>query len=301
MLAQINESVYFRGMTREPFTRESLAKWATVSTRPPLIMGILNVTPDSFSDGGDHADPSRATDYAMALLDDGAAIIDVGAESTRPGAVPVNPDEQIRRSVGVIENILRKRAHTLISIDTTHADVARTALAAGAAIVNDISAGQEDPRMFDVVRESGAFMVLMHMQGTPQTMQLNPQYVDVVAEVEAFLRERIEVAIHSNIPPTRLIIDPGIGFGKTVEHNLQLIAATTRLAGLGVPLLIGASRKGFIGRITSEADPRDRVIGSCVTAAYAISNGASIVRVHDVKQTRQALEMMTAITLSSQE
>jgi dihydropteroate synthase len=282
-------------MIRRPCTRDELAIWIADPARPPLIMGILNVTPDSFSDGGRYVDAETAAEHAIAMLDSGAAIIDVGGESTRPGSSPVDPDEQIRRTVPVIRATLQRRAHTLISIDTTSAQVAQRAIDAGALIVNDISAGTGDERMFEVVRSAGAFLVLMHMQGTPQTMQQTPQYTNVVDEVERFLRAQIASATSHGIDPSRLIVDPGIGFGKTVGHNLELLAATRRLSQIGAPLLIGTSRKSFIGQITGETVPASRRVGSCVTAAYAVANGASIVRVHDVKETREAIDMIKAI------
>ncbi len=276
-------------------------------TQRVLVMGILNVTPDSFSDGAQFFDVTRAVAQARAM---DADIVDVGGESTRPGAEPVGEAEEIRRVVPVVEQIvgapfrarpeaesrLAGRSHrpVIVSVDTTKSAVAERALAAGARVVNDISALRNDARMAAVVREHGAGVVLMHMQGTPRTMQSNPQYADVVREVREFLAERIEFAVAQGIGREQIAIDPGIGFGKTVEHNLQLLARLGELTGLGCPVLVGASRKSFIGKIT-EREPGARLAGSVTVAAWAVACGARIVRAHDVAETRDAVRLMEAI------
>lgn len=252
--------------------------------RRTLVMGILNVTPDSFSDGGSYADANAAVDCALAMAAEGADIIDIGGESTRPGAEPVPEAEEIRRTVQVIEKI---RAHSSvpISIDTMKAAVARCALEAGADIINDVSALSADDRMAVTAAETGAGVVLMHMKGSPRTMQNNPLYTDVVGEVCAYLQERIAAAVEHGISRDRLVADPGIGFGKTTEHNLDLLRGLPQLAECGAPLLVGASRKRFIGELTGKENPHDRLAGSLGTAAWAAMQGAHILRVHDVIQT----------------
>ncbi|MEW5701480.1 MAG: dihydropteroate synthase [Candidatus Zixiibacteriota bacterium] len=257
-------------------------------------MGVVNVTPDSFFDGGRFADPVAAVAQARRLIDEGADILDIGGESTRPGSEPVFADEQIRRVVPVIEQI-RALWPGPISVDTTRAAVAAAALAAGANWVNDISALRDDPEMLPLVARLDCAVVLMHMQGTPRTMQVDPTYHDVVAEVSGFLSDRARMAESSGIPRDRIIIDPGIGFGKTLEHNLQLLRAIPRLVALGYPVLVGASRKSFIGRITG-APPEERLEGSLVAAIRAVEAGAKIIRVHDVASTRRALSVAAALT-----
>jgi len=271
-------------------------------------MGILNVTPDSFSDGGAFADTERAVAHAQAMSAAGADIIDIGGESTRPGAEPVSAEEEIRRVVPVIERLATVRsrgteaAPTLcISVDTTKAAVAERALAAGARIVNDISALQFDARMADVVRDAGAGLVLMHMRGTPRTMQVEPRYDDVVAEVSAFLAERIAFAESRGIKKSQIAIDPGIGFGKTVAHNVALLAHLETLGSLGCPVVIGASRKSFIGKVLAPLgagrgrEPQERLAGSVAVAVWAVTHGARVVRVHDVAETVDAVRMAEAI------
>jgi dihydropteroate synthase len=253
-------------------------------------MGILNVTPDSFSDGGAFADTERAVAHAQAMAAAGADIVDIGGESTRPGAAPVSAEEEIRRVVPVIE----KLSGLTISVDTMKAAVAERALTAGARIVNDISALRFDARMTDVVREAGAGVVLMHMQGTPRTMQVEPRYDDVVAEVRAFLAERIAFAESRGIKKSQIAIDPGIGFGKTVEHNLTLLAHLEMFCELGCPVLVGASRKSFIGKLLTR-EPQERLAGSVAVAVWAVTHGARIVRVHDVAETVDAVRMAEAI------
>jgi dihydropteroate synthase len=255
------------------------------------VMGVLNVTPDSFSDGGNFFDVERAVAHARQLIAAGADIVDVGGESTRPGAPPVSAEEELRRVGPVIDRL----PGATISVDTTKAVVAERALAAGARIVNDISAGRFDERMFDVVRDAGAGLVLMHMQGTPQTMQQSPRYDDVVAEVCAFLEERIAAAGRAGIEKSQIAVDPGIGFGKTVQHNLQLLAGLERLRTLGCPVLVGTSRKSFIGHALGRPEPTTRLWGTAATVAWAIARGARIVRVHDVAEMADVARMCDAI------
>ena len=251
-------------------------------------MGVLNVTPDSFSDGGQFVDVETAVAHAGQMIDDGAAVIDVGAESTRPGSRPVPDAEQVRRAAPVIEWIRRLHPHVCISIDTQSAAVARAALDAGADWINDISALRADPAMADLAATTGAPVVLMHMQGTPRTMQDNPTYDDVVREVSAFLDRQVSAAESAGIDPERIVIDPGIGFGKTTEHNLQLLARLREIVAIGPAVLIGASRKSFIGKTLGIDDPRDRLAGSLACVAVAVMAGARIIRAHDVRETAHA-------------
>jgi len=268
--------------------------------RLPLVMGILNVTPDSFSDGGAYVDPDAAAAHAARMHDDGAAIIDIGAESTRPGAQPVSADEQIRRVLPVIERVRSDIPTALLSLDTRSSDVARTGLDAGVAIINDISALRDDPRMAQLIAERGAGVVLMHMQGTPATMQVEPHYANVVAEVAGFLRERAEFAAAQGIAPGRIILDPGIGFGKRLTHNLALLGRMEVLVALGYPILLGASRKSFIAQMDpSRPAVQDRLGGSLACVARAFAAGAALVRVHDVFATRQLLALMRAMSDAS--
>jgi len=254
-----------------------------------LIMGILNATPDSFSDGGKFLAVETAVARGLEMAAEGADIIDIGGESTRPGAKPVQALEEIARTVPVIEK-LRKKTGALISIDTRKAEVARAALAAGADIINDISA-LSDPGMAAVAAETGAGLVLMHMLGTPETMQNNPKYADVVSEVRNFLDERMALAVTRGVAPEQIALDPGIGFGKTDEHNLALLNHIPALAASGRPVLIGVSRKGFIGRLTGK-EISDRLAGSLAVAAFSILHGAHILRVHDVKDSCDAAKLV---------
>ena len=268
--------------------------WLTEpSRRRPLVMGVLNVTPDSFSDGGRYATADAAVAQAQAMVAAGADLIDVGGESTRPGSLPVDADEQIARVVPVIERV----AHlpVTISIDTTRAAVAAAALDAGAAVVNDISAGRDDAELLPLVARRGVPVVLMHMQGTPLTMQEAPSYRDVVAETTAFLRERVAAAQDAGIELAKILLDPGIGFGKTQAHNLELLRRQREFALLGQPVVIGTSRKGFIGRITGEPEPAKRLFGTAASVALSIANGAAVVRVHDVGPMVQVVRMTRAI------
>lgn len=257
-------------------------------------MGVLNVTPDSFSDGGLYADAAAAVAHGARMADDGADIVDVGGESTRPGAAPVAVDEELQRVLPVIEGLRASRPDLALSIDTRHSRVAKEAVAAGASIVNDIS-GALDPAMADVVKDAGTGLVLMHMQGDPRTMQVAPHYDDVVAEVHEFLRERVESAVFAGIASEYLCVDPGIGFGKDLEHNLALLRAVERFADLDAAVMVGASRKRFIGALTEVEDPAARVEGSIAAAVLSVGHGADAVRVHDVAETVRALRVADAI------
>lgn len=258
-----------------------------------LMMGILNVTPDSFSDGGLYFDKEDAIAHGEALAAAGADIIDIGGESSRPFSEPVPADEQIRRVVPVIEELAR-RVSVPISIDTTRAEVARQALEAGAVMVNDTGALRLDPAMADLVAHADVPVVLMHMKGTPKTMQIDPHYEDVVGEVKSFLADVIDTAEEAGIRRDKIILDPGLGFGKTVTHNLRLIKDLRALQPLGVPIVIGPSRKSFISKLLGPGDER-REAGTQAAVAAAALNGAHIVRVHDAERTRETLKLVDAI------
>ena len=258
-------------------------------------MGVVNATPDSFSDGGSFLDPARATDHALAMLDEGAAMVDVGGESTRPGAQPVSAEEEIARVVPVVEAVLARRPNCLISVDTSKATVARAALAHGAAIINDVTALRGDPAMAKVVAEAGAGLILMHMQGEPRTMQVNPTYGDVVAEVRAFFTERLEAAHAAGIAPECVAFDPGIGFGKTVDHNLALLRALPTLPPPGRPLVLGVSRKSFLAKIAGADTLADRLWPTVALTAYGREHGANVLRVHDVRPNLAALRTVEAL------
>ncbi|HPC93375.1 MAG TPA: dihydropteroate synthase [Sedimentisphaerales bacterium] len=258
-----------------------------------LIMGVLNVTPDSFSDGGQFLDAERAVAHGLEMASQGAAIIDVGGESTRPGAASVPSAEQIRRVIPVIESLVRQ-TKVPISIDTCDVEVARASLAAGATILNDITALADD-NMARLADESQVLVVLMHMQGTPRTMQTNPQYEEVVGEVLDFLVGRARRAEAFGIPSERIWIDPGIGFGKTLEHNLLLLKQIGRFVATGYRVLVGPSRKRFIGTITGREKPADRVLGTAATVALCAAAGVSIVRVHDVAAMQDVLRVVRAV------
>ncbi|MDF1542920.1 MAG: dihydropteroate synthase [Anaerosomatales bacterium] len=261
----------------------------------PLVMGILNVTPDSFSDGGEHTDAPSAVDHARAMLSGGAHIIDVGGESTRPGSAGVSEAAELGRVLPVVEQLAAAADPPLISIDTRRAGVARACVDAGASIINDVT-GFRDPAMIGVAAGCDAGLVVMHMLGSDfATMQDDPRYDDVVAEVTAFLGERAGALEAVGVDPKRIAVDPGIGFGKTLEHNLELLRRLHEIAALGYPVLVGASRKRFIGHILDEEDPKRRVAGSVGAAAFAVINGADIVRVHDVAETAQAFRVIAAI------
>jgi len=258
-----------------------------------LIMGIVNVTPDSFSDGGEYFSPDTATSHALQLVDDGADILDLGAESTRPGAEPVPAIEQIRRLEPVVRGLV-DQVDVPISIDTTKSEVAKKMLDIGAGMVNDISGLQFDPKMVEVVASRQCPVVIMHISGDPQTMQNDPKYDDVIGEISHYFMDRIEVALSSGINESQIILDPGIGFGKTVEHNYEIIRGIPKLKALGYPILLGASRKSFIGK-TLDLPIEERLEGSLATAVLGSWLGADILRVHDVKETVRAVRMTDAI------
>lgn len=273
----------------------------------PRVMGVVNVTPDSFSDGGRYFDPDAAVAHGLQLVRQGADLLDIGGESTKPGAEPVDAAEELRRVLPVIEG-LREQADVPLSIDTMKAEVAAAAVARGASMINDVSGGTHDPALLDVAAESGAELVLMHRQGTPRTMQVDPTYDDPVAEVTARLGELIEGAVERGVPRQRLLADPGIGFGKRLEHNLALLANLGALRSLGVPILLGVSRKSFIGHITgneSQEDflasgrtdrPRDRIGGTAAAIALAAAAAsADVYRVHDVGVMAEAIQVARAI------
>ncbi len=260
-----------------------------------VVMGILNVTPDSFSDGGNFFDAGRAVEQALTMLDEGAAIIDLGGESTRPGAAPVPADEEIRRVVPVLEALLRQRPNCLVSIDTSKAAVARAGLARGAAIINDVTALRGDPATAAVVAEHGAGVILMHMQGEPRTMQNHPVYADVTAEVRAFFAERLAVAVAAGIPAARVAFDPGIGFGKTVAHNLSLLRDLAALTVDDRPLVLGVSRKSFLTKISAAATVPERLWPTVAMTALLRERGARILRVHEVRPNLLALQAVEAL------
>lgn len=270
------------------------------------LMGVLNVTPDSFSDGGSFVDLKAAVAHAQAMIAAGAEIIDIGGESSRPGSAPVPLDEELRRVIPVVVALHTSRStpHTprfVVSVDTTKAEVARRALDAGAHIINDISAGRFDAAMLGTVARAGAGLVLMHMQGTPQTMQFDPRYDDVTTEVANFLHERLGAAGAAGIAAEQIVLDPGIGFGKMVEHNLALLARLDALCALGWPVLVGVSRKSFIAKLLGPdgANPDALRQGSVAAAVWAVTRGANIVRVHDVAETTRALRVIDELRRKS--
>jgi dihydropteroate synthase len=257
-------------------------------------MGILNVTPDSFYDGGRYAQPEAAVRRALQMVEEGADILDIGGESTRPGSQPVSEEEELCRVLPVIEAI-RERTDVPLSIDTTKSRVAERALQAGACMVNDISGLGFDPRMAEVVAQHGALCCIMHIQGTPQTMQRNPHYEDVVRDISRYFEQRLALAERAGIPREHIWLDPGIGFGKTVEHNLDILRRLRELTMLGLPLLVGTSRKSFIGKVLGDLPPEERLEGTAATVAIAIINGANAVRVHDVKEMVRVARMTDAV------
>lgn len=263
--------------------------------RPASVMGIVNVTPDSFSDGGRFLVPEAAIEHGLRLAREGAEILDVGGESTRPGAEPVEEKEELRRVMPVIE-ALADKAGVPVSIDTMKPEVARRAVAAGASIVNDVGANREDPAMWRLVAETGAGYVCMHMQGEPRTMQKHPFYTDVVSEVEAFFRRRMHQLKNCGVAPEQIILDPGIGFGKTVTHNLELLGALERFVRLERPVLLGVSRKSFIGKVGGgEDEAAGRLPGALACAALAVGAGVKLFRAHDPKETVQAIRLAEAV------
>jgi dihydropteroate synthase len=272
-----------------------------MSDLPFTVMGVLNVTPDSFSDGGLFLDPDKAIEHGLRLHAQGAAILDVGGESTRPGALPVDADAELGRVIPVIKGLASAGTAAQISIDTSKAAVAREALRAGATIVNDVTALRGDPQMAEVIADSQARCCLMHMLGEPRTMQDDPHYEDVVDDVKAFLTERLRLATASGIDERRIMLDPGIGFGKTAAHNLELLRRLGELVALGRPILVGTSRKSFLGRIIAASrglhEPPaagELLQGTVATSVLALARGASVFRVHDVAPVREALEVAAA-------
>jgi len=259
------------------------------------VMGILNVTPDSFSDGGRFLEPSAAIEHGRALIAEGADIVDVGGESTRPGAQEVSGQEELARVGPVVEGLARGLGDAVISVDTSKASVAAVALQAGAGFVNDVTALRGDSEMAGVVAAGGAECCLMHMLGDPRTMQSDPRYEDVVSEVKSFLEERLAFAVREGVREQQVLLDPGIGFGKTIAHNLELLARLDELVSIGRPIVVGTSRKSFLARVTTRSsEPRERLAGTLATSVLAYERGASVLRVHDVAPAREALEVAAA-------
>jgi len=262
----------------------------------PLIMGILNVTPDSFSDGGKFNEITPAVKHALEMMYEGADIIDVGGESTRPGSERVNAEEQILRVADTIKSIREIALEEVeISIDTTLSKVAEAAIDAGASMINDVSAGNDDPQLFELAADRNVPIILMHMQGNPQTMQINPVYDDVVEDIRAYLLERVEEAIAAGIKEENIVIDPGIGFGKTQEHNMQLMSRLERFVDTGLPVLLGASRKRFMAAICEGVESDELVGATCATTVTGVNAGVQMFRVHDVRPNRQAADVAWAI------
>lgn len=273
---------------------ESFQDWCLNLKRETLVMGIVNVTPDSFSDGGKFFSPEVAISHASKLIIQGADIIDIGGESTRPGAKLVSESEELKRVIPVIEKIRTDNPKILISIDTTKASVAKYAVEAGANIINDVSGLSFDKNMTGIVESLNVPIVIMHMKGNPQNMQLNPKYKDIVNEILDFFKIKIKIAIQSGINRSMIILDPGIGFGKTVDHNFELLSRLNEFNVLELPIMIGPSRKSFIG-ITLDLPPEDRVEGTAAAVSAGVMNGASIVRVHDVKSMKRVVKIIDKI------
>jgi dihydropteroate synthase len=263
--------------------------------RRPLVMGIVNVTPDSFSDGGRYATPESAVARALELVRQGADVLDIGGESTRPGAAPVSVDEELHRVIPVVEE-LAKQTSVPLSVDTSKAAVAQAALAKGAGIINDVTALMGDPKMPEIVRAGNASVILMHMKGTPATMQQVPSYEDVIAEISQFFADRLQAAFSAGIGKEKVTLDPGIGFGKTSEHNLEILARLEEFHRFGRPVCLGVSRKGFVGRLLNNRPVERRLAGSLAAVCYAMARrSVQIVRVHDVEETKDALSVIAAI------
>ncbi len=277
---------------REPMEPEPLS-FAGLTLDRPYLMGVVNVTPDSFSDGGDFLDASVAIAHGKSLIVDGADILDIGGESTRPGSEPISIDEECGRVIPVIEGLIGEGA--LISIDTRYAEVMQRAINAGASIVNDVTALTYDPDSARVCLDAGVDVVLMHMQGNPQTMQDNPTYDDAALDILNYMGERLLALEAIGIARAKIAIDPGIGFGKTLDHNLRILSGIDAFHALGVPLLLGVSRKSFIAKIDRDTPPKDRVAGSIAAAIAGWDRGVQMFRVHDVAETRQALAVWQAI------
>ncbi|MBN8521221.1 MAG: dihydropteroate synthase [Alphaproteobacteria bacterium] len=260
----------------------------------PMIMGVLNVTPDSFSDGGQFLSPNAAIHQGILMAEDGAQIIDVGGESTRPGAAPITPEEERARILPVVKALSGQGI--CVSVDTRHATTMAEALEHGASMINDITALTHDPSAIEVIRTYRPMVCLMHMQGTPQTMQKNPLYTDVVTEVFQYLNDRVAACLLTGIEPDMILADPGIGFGKTLEHNLMLLNQIEKFHALGVPLLMGVSRKSFIDKICPGTPPDARLPGSLASVIWGYQKGVQVFRVHDVRETRQALAVFKGIS-----
>jgi dihydropteroate synthase len=258
------------------------------------LMGVVNVTPDSFSDGGRYLDPDEAVRHGIELAQQGAEILDVGGESTRPGAAPVGAEEELRRVLPVIEGLADAQTGAQTSIDTSKAIVAARAVEAGATLVNDVTALRGDPEMVEVVASAGVEVCLMHMLGDPRTMQRDPRYDDVVTDIKSFLEERMRFAVERGIDESRITLDPGIGFGKTPQHNLDLIRRLGEIVALGRPVVVGASRKSFLGKITGRVDPAERVAATVAINVMAYERGARVFRVHDVAPSYDALAVAAA-------
>ena len=273
---------------------ESFQDWCLNPNRETLVMGIVNVTPDSFSDGGKFFSPEVAISHASKLITQGEDIIDIGGESTRPGAEQVSESEELKRVIPVIEKIRTDNPTILISIDTTKASVAKHAVEAGADIINDVSGLSFDNNMIGIVESFNIPVVIMHMKGNPQNMQLNPKYKDIVNEILDFFKMKIKIAIQSGINRSMIILDPGIGFGKTVEHNFELLSRLNEFNVLELPIMIGPSRKSFIG-IALDLPPEDRVEGTAAAVSAGVMNGASIVRVHDVKSMKRVVRIIEKV------
>jgi dihydropteroate synthase len=281
---------------KKQIVKEDVLEWPGHKldfSRGCLLMGVLNVTPDSFSDGGEFLDTERAIEHGLKMAADGAAIIDVGAESTQPGAESVSANEQIKRAIPVIEALV-KQVNVPISVDTYNFEVAKAAIDAGASMINDITA-LSDEQVGRLAADNKLPVVLMHMQGTPQTMQKNPQYKDVVLEVQQFLLDRAAKAQQLGILKERIFIDPGIGFGKTLEHNLLLLKSIDKFVQSGYRVLAGPSRKAFIGQITGRENPRDRIFGTAAAVALCAAAGVSILRVHDVAEMSDVIKVTKSI------
>ena len=259
-----------------------------------LIMGVLNVTPDSFSDGGEFFAADKATERGLQMAAEGAHIIDIGGESTRPGSEPVTIHDELRRVIPVVQN-LRRKLDVPISIDTSKADVARAAIEAGASIVNDVTGGRGDEQMLPLVAKTKSAFIIMHMQGTPRTMQIQPRYADVIAEISEFFRQQFAHAIGLNIDPMAIAFDPGIGFGKTLEHNLELLAQLERVRVQDRALVVGVSRKSFLGKLLGSPEISDRLIPGLALTSLLRARGADVFRVHDVRQNVYALRASEAI------
>ncbi len=270
-----------------------LGYFDTLSVSKPLIIGIVNVTPDSFSDGGEALNSQAAIKRGLLLHEEGADIIDVGGESTRPGALPITIEEEIRRVIPVIEQLANYGLK--VSVDTRHSEVMSRAVESGAEIINDVSALTNDPRSLELIAKLGVAVILMHMRGSPLTMQQQPQYKNAPLEIRNYLAKRIETCVLAGIKKTNIAVDPGLGFGKSLRHNLQILNKLELLVDLGYPIVLGASRKSFIGLINKEEDPKCRLAGSLAVAILSMTKGVNLFRVHDVLATRQALDVARAI------